>query len=106
MTSPPRKVLRRPSSEEVIQKDSPADYTGPDAAERVLHINLGFLRFGTTDKLQGAALVVLMLLFPILILVVILGMFPASNAWADRIFGWIGPVIVLVSGVAVGRASS
>lgn len=103
--NPPRKVLRRPQPSEVLHRDSPADYTGPDASERVLYINLGFLKFGTTDRLQGAALVVLMLLFPILIVVIVLGMFPDSNAWADRIFSWVGPVIVLVSGVAVGRAT-
>jgi hypothetical protein len=99
------RALRRPPPNEVGPKDSPADYTAVTAPERVLHINLPFLKYGTADRIQGAAIVILMTMLPILLLVVFLGMWPSFSPWAEKVFGWLGPVIVLVSGVAMGRSS-
>lgn len=105
-TSSGRKPLKRPTTVDESSKDTPADYTGKDAPERVFHFNLGFLKFGTSDKIQGAAV-----LLSILILIVICGVFAAglsnsSNPWIEKAFGWLSSAFLFVVGVAVGRSGS
>jgi len=39
------------------------DYTGSEAENRVLHINLWFFKYGTNDKTHAAAMVLSLLLF-------------------------------------------
>jgi hypothetical protein len=99
--------LKRPSSANVGIRDSPADYTGADAPERVLIINLFFLRYGTTDRFQGAAIFLPFFLLSLLAIVIIVGLIKSDETpWFDRVFSWLGSAFLIVAGVAIGRASS
>jgi hypothetical protein len=101
------KPLKRPSSGQIVRKDNPSDYTGDGASERVLLVNLFFIRFGTKDRVQGAAIMLSILLLLCISLVAILGYFsnnPLKDPWFEKIFSWLGSTFVFVSGVAVGRA--
>lgn len=98
-----RKRLKRPPASDVVRKDSPSDYTGDNADERVLYINLYFIKFGSTDRLQGAALMLSMVLL-FLIALSILGGFVSDSSWAKEAIAWLGTPLMLVVGVAVGRA--
>ena len=103
----PLKPLRRPKSNQVVHKDSPSDYTGDDASERVLRVNLLFLKFGTKDRVQGAAIMLSVLLLICVMAVSLLGFFstdPSKILLFEKIFSWLGSTFVFVSGVAVGRA--
>jgi hypothetical protein len=98
--------LRRPPAANVGLRDSPADYTGADAPERVLLINLGFLRYGTIDRLQGAAIFLALFLLLLIAVVIIVGLFKGDSPWFDRVFAWLGGAFLFVAGVAIGRGAS
>jgi arginine exporter protein ArgO len=98
--------LKRPQPSNVGPRDTPADYTGVDAPERVLIINLGILRYGTTDRFQGAAIFLSFILLFLLALVMIFGFICGETPLFDRIFGWLGSAFLFVAGVAIGRAAS
>jgi arginine exporter protein ArgO len=98
--------LRRPQPADVRLRDTPADYTGSDAPERVLIINLFILRYGTSDRFQGAAIFLAFLLLLLLAAVVVLGIIYGETPWSDRVFGWLGSAFLIVAGVAIGRATS
>lgn len=99
-----RKPLRRPAPEQVGRKDVPSDYTGPSAGGRFFVINLGFMKLGSDDKLQGAALFLSVLLFLLLCIVVGFGFF-ANAEWAKHALTVIVTPLMLVVGVAVGRSA-
>lgn len=88
--------------------DKPTDYTGGDpAAGRVLVINLGFFKYGTSDRFQGAAIlmsVILLGLVATLLIASILADIPDNRF--DKIFSWLGSAFLLVVGVAIGRATA
>jgi hypothetical protein len=98
--------LRPPPSGNVLLKDTPADYTAADAPDRVLIIDLWFLRYGTNDRFQGAAIFLGLLLIILISVVIIIGLFSSNSEWLDRVFTWLGSAFLFVAGVAVGRASS
>jgi hypothetical protein len=76
------------------------DYTGPQAEDRVLHINLMFFKYGTNDKTHAAALVLSLLLFATIVGVLIFG---NGTEWAKEAFHWLGSAFLFVSGVALGK---
>jgi hypothetical protein len=78
------------------------DYTGPIANSRVLHINLGFFKYGTNDKTHAAALVLSLLLF--LTIVGVIG-FGDGGEWTKEIFRWLSGAFLFVAGVAIGKSS-
>ena len=102
------RILRKPPANRVAKKDTPNDYTGPDpVADRVLVINLWFFKYGTSDRFQGAALLLaLFLLVMIAVLIVVSFCITIEDARFDKIFAWLGSAFLLVSGVAIGRATS
>lgn len=106
--TPFRQRLRAPSPDKVVKKDEPADYTGSGPVrDRVLVINLGFFKYGTSDRFQGAALVLaIALLFLVLLLIIASVVTDISDARFDGIFQWLGGTFLLVTGVAIGRATS
>jgi hypothetical protein len=105
MPSQSRKPLRRPASNEVVTKDKPEDYTGPEAGERTFYLNFYFIRFGTKDKIQGAAITLSVLLLLVIATVIIIGAFNSTNAsWLEKSLTWLGSTFVFLAGVAVGRA--
>ncbi|MDX6750451.1 hypothetical protein SH611_11590 [Geminicoccaceae bacterium 1502E] len=80
-----------------------ADYTGAEASQRVLYVNLGILRYGTNDKTHAAAVVTSMSLLIMLAVVAVTGFYASDTGWRDEIFGWLTTVYLIVTGVAVGR---
>ena len=76
------------------------DYTGPQAEDRVLHINFGFFKYGTNDKTHAAALVLSLLLFCTIVGVLIWG---DGGEWAKEAFHWLGSAFLFVTGVALGK---
>lgn len=99
-----RRLLRRPDAENVARTDVPRDYTGNSAEERSLYINMGIVKYGTTDRLQGAALFLALVLLALVILCIIAGFFGNAD-WAKEVIMWLGTPLSLVVGVAVGRGS-
>ena len=83
-------------------KKGMSDYTGPSADERVLHINVGFFKYGTNDKAHAAAMVLSLLLFASIAVLLIFGM---QHEWADKVFTWLGSAFLFVTGVAIGKGS-
>jgi hypothetical protein len=79
-----------------------SDYTGPEADNRVLHINLGILKYGTNDKAHAAAVVFSLLLFFAIIGVLIFG---DGGAWTKEAFRWLGGAFLFVAGVAIGKGN-
>ncbi len=98
--------LNRPPQDRVLQRDAPADYTGPEAPERVLHINLWFVKFGTNDKLQGAAILLAIFILLLITVVIFYGMTHTTTEWNEKVFSWLSSTFLIVAGVAIGRASS
>lgn len=98
------KKLKRPESGNVVRIDNPADYTSGNAGDRVLFVNLWFVKFGTTDKLQGAAIFLTVLFLVMAIVVIFVGLF-GDKLWAKEALSWLTTPLMLVVGVAVGRGS-
>ncbi len=108
MTPHPRKRLRPPPPDKVVKKDELADYTGSDPVpDRVLVINLRFFKYGTSDRFQGAAiLLALTLLLLIASIFVLSALLEIPDNRFDKTFGWLGSAFLLVMGVAIGRGTS
>lgn len=100
---PPNNVSPEPDQ---ATKRALRDLTGPTANNRVLYVNLGFARFGTSDKIQGAAMVLAAFLFLFLVGITIAGFIGANAAWADKAFQWTSGAFLFVAGVALGKAAS
>ena len=80
------------------------DYTGDGNAEnRAFHINLGFFKYGTDDKVHGAAMV-----FSIILLLIIVGVigFGDGSAWGVKIFNWVSGAFLFTAGIALGKGVS
>lgn len=101
-----RKVPDRPSPNDVTEKDRPEDYTGPSAPNRALFINLYFLKFGSDDKIQGAAIFVCICLTILIILVLMINTIKESSALTTAVLDWIKSPFLLALGAAVGRAGT
>lgn len=99
------KKLQRPNPGQVAGKDTPADYTGEEAPERVLRINLCFLKYGTNDKVQGAAIFICLFLLILFLLIIGCGaFFSSSRDWLEKPLPWIQNTFILVVGMALGRS--
>lgn len=83
-----------------------SDYTGSAADQRVLHINIWFLKYGTNDKVHAAALVFSLILLITIISLVFVGMDAKNQPWADKTFSWLGGAFLFISGVALGKGTS
>ena len=102
-----RKVLKKPRPNEVLDKtDSNSDYTGDAADNRFLRISIWGMKYGTNDKVQGAALMIGLLLMISIVFVTIGGFWATTTDWAERVLQTLGPILTLVIGVAIGKSSS
>jgi hypothetical protein len=106
VTSSKRRPLKRPNPSEVIAKDEPSDYTSESANERVFYLNMRYLRFGTTDKIQAAATLFALFLLAMIVLVIFAGLFSDKSQWLDKIFSWLGSAFLFLAGVAIGRSGA
>jgi hypothetical protein len=82
------------------------DYTGSSADNRVLHINLGFFKYGTHDKVHAAAVILSVALLSITIAVIYAGFSGQNAAWIDRVFSWSTSAFLFVAGIALGKGAS
>lgn len=79
------------------------DFTGGEAENRVLHINLGFFKYGTSDRTHASALVLSLLLFLTIVGVLIFG---DGGTWSQEAFHWLSSSFLFVSGVALGKGGN
>ncbi len=82
-----------------------SDFTGKDARDRVLYINIWFFKYGTNDKAHAAAIVLSMTLLAAIIFLVFFGTRNGDSAWNDRAFNWMSGAFLFVAGVALGKSS-
>ena len=66
-------------------------------------MNLGFIKFGTTDFLQGAAILLTLFFLLLALVAIIVGLWNVE--WAKSVLAWIAAPLALALGVAVGRSS-
>jgi membrane-associated PAP2 superfamily phosphatase len=101
----PLKKLRKPSPENVKPKDTPDDYTGPAASNRVLWINLWFLKYGTNDKFQGAAIFFALIVVVLIAVSLLIGCFcPEKQIWLDKHMSWLQWIFTFTIGIAIGKS--
>ena len=87
-----------------VTLDSPADYTSDgDAPNRAFVLNAGFIKIGSVDPLQGAALFLSVVLTFILLVVALVGL--SNPQWAKDVLVCINSLLSMVVGVAIGRGS-
>jgi len=82
-----------------------SDFTGKDARDRVLYINVGLFKYGTNDKAHAAAIVLSMTLLAAIICLVFFGTRNGDNAWNERAFNWMSRAFLFVAGVTLGKSS-
>ena len=95
-----------PKEPDAATRTGLADFTSPTAANRVLHINLGLLKYGTDDKAHAAAIVLSIALLVMIFLTGIAGLFPGASDWAKTLLQWLGTTFTFVAGVAIGQGVS
>lgn len=81
------------------------DYTGKRADQRVLYINLYFLKYGTNDKVHAASLLIscfLLIVITLLIISTIFGWVDASDDFVEKMFDWLTNTVLFTIGVAIG----
>ncbi|MEO0484766.1 MAG: hypothetical protein AAF092_02505 [Pseudomonadota bacterium] len=81
----------------------PDDQTGKEAKGRIFFINLGLVRYGSTDKAHGAAVFLSLLLFVLLCALLILMVVYPENDSLGRFFDWLSGAFLVIAGVAIGR---
>jgi len=82
------------------------DMTAPAASGRVLHINLRFFKYGTSDQSHAAAVTLSMTLIVVLVLIACLGFYSPNSPTFDKIMTLVGNAMILVIGVAIGQKAS
>ena len=103
---PAKKTGAEPPAAPRVGADRPSDYTADSAPNRSLYLNLGVVKLGTTDPLQGAAILLSLLLLSVAVLVLLLGFILAlcgKAGWMDTGLSWLGAPLSVVIGVAIGR---
>lgn len=97
-----RTLRKRPEEGSILKKDSEQDYQSPIERNKTLYINLGFVKFGISDRLQGAAIFLTLLLLMLAFAAVTAGIWHPE--WAKEVLGWLTTPLMLAIGVAVGRS--
>jgi hypothetical protein len=98
--------LRRPEPENVWPHENENDYTGSQASERTFHFNLKFIKFGTKDRFQGAAILLTCFLLTVLLILLLVGAFlETAQNWLAPSTAWVQNSLLFVMGIALGRAT-
>lgn len=98
----PIRKRARPAQTPARQADAaPAEQSG-----RVLHLNLGILKYDTDDKTHAAAVVFSLLLFVAFISFSLFALRSQDTGWLRETVNWIGAAFLFVLGVAIGRGHS
>jgi hypothetical protein len=82
------------------------DFTSPSAENRVLHINLGFFKYGTDDKAHAGAMVLSMVLLVMIFLTGLGGFIAGVGDWTKTLLQMLGSAFTFVAGVAIGQGLS
>jgi Na+/melibiose symporter-like transporter len=82
-------------------KTGMSDFTGDSADNRVLKINLYFIKYGTSDQAHAASLVFSAVL---LLSIIVLFIFAPSGEQLDKLLGWLEGGFLLTLGVAIGKS--
>ena len=82
------------------------DFTGPDALNRILFINLGFFKYGTADKSHAGSIFLSLILIVTALLIMIIGLYSNNTAWLERILSLVWSAFLFVVGVSIGRGQS
>ena len=98
----PKRNLDVKPEKGIIGIENFGDYTAETAPNRTFFLNLKILRFGTPDALQGAAILIAVLMLPMGLAAFIAGFWDAQ--WAKEGLAWLASPFSLAVGVAVGRA--
>ncbi|NGX51905.1 MAG: hypothetical protein KR126chlam5_00194 [Candidatus Anoxychlamydiales bacterium] len=99
------KKLKKPAPKDVNPKDNPSDYTSDKASDRFLYLNFRFLKYGTNDKFQGAAILFSFFIFILIIFTITMGfIFPSACGWSEKCLGWLQNTFILIIGVAIGKS--
>lgn len=98
------KPLKRPLASDVVNRDSPGDYTQSSSApNRSFYVTLLFMRFGTTDKFQGAAFFLTLVLLLLLVGAWVVGIWYPTH-W-EKAWDLLTTPFTLALGVAIGSSS-
>lgn len=74
-----------------------------NAPGRVFKIDLWRVKYGSSDKAHGSALLLSLLLFCLLAVTLALSVTYPDNTLLERIFDWLGGAFLVIAGVAIGR---
>lgn len=98
-----RRRLKQPKEEDILRGiEREEDYKSPIGRNKTLYINLKFVKFGVSDRLQGAAIFLSIILLVLTFVVLVIGLFNLD--WAKEVLGWLSSPLMLAIGVAVGRS--
>lgn len=101
----PQEILPPPETPNVPDRETKLglpDQTGKGAADgRVMHVNLGFFKFGTDDKAQAVAFILTVLMLGILTALAIWGQ---DTDQAKAFAGLLEKAVLITIGVAVGQS--
>jgi hypothetical protein len=79
------------------------DFTGEDAKNRILFINLKFFKYETDDKAHAGSIVLSMMLVSIAVLIMLIGLASSNTEWLEKVLGYVWSAFLFVSGVSIGR---
>ena len=98
--------LPEPRDNEISRPDDYSDYTLREPVPgRAFYINLGIVKFGTRDPIQGASFFLALALLVMLFGTVMLEFF---RGWekTKELLNWITTPLMLTIGVAIGRSGN
>lgn len=100
---PPPSVSNRPDK---ATAEGLRDYTGNEASDRVLRINVGIFKYGTNDKIHAAAIALSLVLLIIIVGICIAGFFSSNVSWVEKLFNWATNSFLFIAGIALGKGAS
>ncbi|MEH2472998.1 hypothetical protein V1281_005812 [Nitrobacteraceae bacterium AZCC 2161] len=82
------------------------DFTGPDASNRILFINIGFFKYGTADKAHAGSIFLSLILIVVAFSIMVIGLYSANGAWLEKVLSLVWSAFLFVVGVSIGRGQS
>ena len=98
--------LPEPQDDDIANPDDYSDYTSRESVPgRSFYINLGLIKFGTRDPIQGASFFLALALLVMLFCTVMLEFFWGWEK-TKELLNWITTPLMLTIGVAIGRSGN
>jgi hypothetical protein len=105
MSPPKDRRLRPPSNSPAAPTDSPSDYTADDAPGRYFRFRVPGFTYGTDDKFQGAAILVLCFVGVFWISSAVAQYFISTVSFLATVNPLLGTIVPVIIGVIIGRAA-